>query len=65
MGAISETKTMPFGPYQGQAMTDLSTRYLRWIVADVSANEFPELVAAAKDELKLRKEFSDATTVTL
>lgn len=49
---------MPFGPYMGQPMTKLSTRYLEWIVSDVSPDEFPDLVEAAKEELKLRDEFA-------
>lgn len=49
---------MPFGPYQGQPMAKLSARYLEWIVSDVSPNEFPGLVEAAKEELNLRDEFA-------
>lgn len=56
---------MPFGPYKGQQLADLATRYLRWIVSDVSPTDWPELVEAAKLELQFRQEFSKETEVTL
>jgi hypothetical protein len=56
---------MPFGPHQGLPIADLPTRYLRWIVSDVNQADHPELVAAAKDELKFRDDFKRETEVTL
>jgi uncharacterized protein (DUF3820 family) len=56
---------MPFGPHKDQPLEELSTRYLRWIVSDVNPAEWPDLVDAAKEELKFRGDFQKETEVSL
>lgn len=53
---MTDALTMPFGPHQGTPIAELPSDYLNWMLTDINAADWPELVQAAKEELKYRSD---------